>query len=83
MEIWVAPRDLIHVLSFLALLSHGLGSKSFYSGRDKSDLEGITWTFNTDNSIRKCPARCGRKDKVILKIDRESYDDFICRCLYL
>jgi hypothetical protein len=60
-----------------------LDPKGFYSGRDKSDLAGMTRTFNTDRSIKRGPARCGRKDKVILKSDRESYGYFTYKCLYL
>jgi hypothetical protein len=38
---------------------------------------------NNDRSIRRGPVRCGRKDKVILKNDRESYNYFANRYLYL
>jgi hypothetical protein len=38
---------------------------------------------NSDRSIRRGPARCGRKGKVILKIDRESSVYFTYRCLDL
>jgi hypothetical protein len=37
----------------------------------------MTSTFNNDRSIRRGTAGCGRKDKVILKSDRESYGYFI------
>jgi hypothetical protein len=40
MEIWVSHGDLIHLQRSIALLAHDLGPKSFYSGRDKSNLEG-------------------------------------------
>jgi hypothetical protein len=42
MEIWVAYGDLIHLQISIALVPHDLGPKGFYSGRDKSDLEGMT-----------------------------------------
>jgi hypothetical protein len=44
MKIWVAHGDLIHLQGSIALLHHDLGSKGFYSGRDKSGLEGMTRT---------------------------------------
>jgi hypothetical protein len=39
MEIWVARGDLVQPFT------HALGPKSFYPGRDKSGLEGITQTL--------------------------------------
>jgi hypothetical protein len=45
MEIWVVYGDLVHLYRSIALLPHDLGPKGFYSGRDKSDLEGLTWTL--------------------------------------
>jgi hypothetical protein len=42
-------------------LSHNLGPKGFYSGRDKSDSD--VPIINDDRSIRRGPARCSRKDK--------------------
>jgi hypothetical protein len=63
MEIWIAHGDLICLWRLIALLSHDLSPKGFYSGRDKSDLEGMTSTFNNDRSIRRGTGRCGRKDK--------------------
>jgi hypothetical protein len=39
--------------------------------------------MNNDRGIRRGPSRCGRKEKLILKSDRESYGYFAYRCLYL
>jgi hypothetical protein len=59
-----------------------LGPKGFYSGRDKSDLEGMTQTLMMIGASEGA-IRCGRKGKVIFKSDRESYGYFAYRCLYL
>jgi hypothetical protein len=44
-------------------LPHDLGPKGFYSGREKSGLEGMTQTLKTGRNIRRGPARCSRKDE--------------------
>jgi hypothetical protein len=50
-------------------LCHGFGFKGFYPGRDKSALEGITEHLTMIRTFRRAPARCGKKDKEILKSD--------------
>jgi hypothetical protein len=42
MEIGVAHGDFVYLERSIALLPHYLGPKGFHSGRDKSDLEGMT-----------------------------------------
>jgi hypothetical protein len=60
-EIWAAHGDLIHPQILIALLPHDLGPKGFYSGRDKSGLEGITRTLTvTGASEGTLPGVAGR-----------------------
>jgi hypothetical protein len=40
-----AHRDRVCFERLIALLSHDLAPKGFYSRRDKSDLEGVTQTL--------------------------------------
>jgi hypothetical protein len=66
MEIWVAHGALVHLQRLIALLPHDLDPKGFYSGRDKSGLEGMTRTLTMkEASEGALPGVAGRIKNLI------------------